>query len=144
DQQSHDESVYARQIASQYQTDHTEIRLSSEEVIENTKEAVLKMDLPSTDAINSYIVAKEVARRGFKVALAGVGGDELFGGYPQFRFLSRLKYLALVPNSLFALPLQVNKRRHVSSDVPTTVDARLCAHWWRRSWHAALHLTCGF
>ena len=60
---AHDESDYARRIATQYGTDHTEIRLSAEQVIEATKEAVLSMDLPSVDAINTYIVAKEVAQR---------------------------------------------------------------------------------
>src|SRR5438477_216795 len=85
----------AVRIPAQEDNANTEIRLSAEEVIETTKQAVLNMDLPSLDGINSYIVAKQVASRGFKVALAGVGGDELFGGYSPFRFLSRLKYLAL-------------------------------------------------
>lgn len=144
DQASHDESVYARQIASRYQTDHTEIRLSSDEVIENTKEAVLKMDLPSADAINSYIVAKQVARQGYKVALAGVGGDELFGGYSHFRFISRFKYLALVPDFLLAVPLQLDKGRHIFSDVPDRANAGLFAIWWRRLWNGALLREFGF
>jgi asparagine synthase (glutamine-hydrolysing) len=144
DEATYDESGYARRIAEEYQTDHTEIRLSAEEVIETTKEAVLSMDLPSIDGINSYIVAKQVARRGFKVALAGVGGDELFGGYPQFRFLSRLKYLAQLPHSLFALPLRLKKGRHLFSDVPPRPDAGLFAHWWRRLWNAALLREFGF
>jgi asparagine synthase (glutamine-hydrolysing) len=144
DQTSHDESVYARQIAARYQTDHTEIRLSAEEVIETTKQAVLRMDLPSIDAINTFIVAQQVARRGFKVALAGVGGDELFGGYSHFNFVSRLKYLAFVPNSLFALPLKLNKGRHLFSDVPACADAGLFANWWRRLWNGALLREFGF
>jgi asparagine synthase (glutamine-hydrolysing) len=144
DQASHDESEYARRIADQYGTDHTEIRLSAEQVIETTKEAVMSMDLPSVDAINTYIVAKEVARRGFKVALAGVGGDEIFGGYPQFRFISRLKYLRLMPRVLFQLPLQFNKGRHLFSDIPRRSDAGTFAHWWRRVWNGALLREYGF
>lgn len=144
DEASHDESVFARRIATQYKTDHTEIRLSAAEVIETTKEAVMSMDLPSIDAINSYIVAKEVARRGYKVALAGVGGDELFGGYAPFRFLSRLKPLALVPRFLFALPLSIQKGRHLFSEVPSRPDAGLFDQWWRRLWNAALLREFGF
>jgi asparagine synthase (glutamine-hydrolysing) len=102
------------------------------------------MDLPSIDAINSYIVAKEVAKRGFKVALAGVGGDELFGGYPQFRFLARLKYLALMPQLLATLPLALKKGRHLFSDLPTRPDAGVSAHWWRRVWNGALLREFGF
>ena len=135
---AYDESQYARLIASRYQTDHTEIRLSSEEVIETVKEAVMKMDLPSMDGVNSYIVAKEVAKKGFKVALAGVGGDELFGGYPQFRAVSRLKYLALAPQFLLDLALRLKKGRHFLTDVPGRVDAGLFDQWTRRAWHAAL------
>ena len=138
DEASHDESVYARRIAAQYDTDHIEIRLSAEEVIETTKQAVLSMDLPSVDGINSYIVAKQVASRGFKVALAGVGGDELFGGYSHFRFLSRLKYLALLPHSFFVLPLRLKKGRHLFSDMPARPEAGLFAHWWRRLWNGAV------
>ena len=133
-----DESQYARRIASQYQTDHTEIRLAAEEVIETVKEAVFSMDLPSMDGINSYIVAKEVAKKGFKVALAGVGGDELFGGYPQFRTVPRLKWLALAPRPLLALLLRGKKGRHFLTDTPSHADAGLFAQWWRRSWNAAL------
>jgi asparagine synthase (glutamine-hydrolysing) len=144
DEASHDESEYARRIADQYGTDHTEIRLSAEEVIETTKEAVMSMDLPSVDAINTYIVAKEVARRGFKVALAGVGGDEVFGGYPPFRFLSRLKYLWWMPRFLFGIPLRLNKGRHLFSDIPASFDAGTFAHWWRRVWNGTLLHEFGF
>ena len=135
---AYDESQYARLIAKRYQTDHTEIRLSSDEVIETVKEAVMKMDLPSMDGVNSYIVAKEVAKKGFKVALAGVGGDELFGGYPQFRAVSRLKYLALAPQFLLDFALRLKKGRHFLTDVPRRMDAGLFDQWTRRAWHAAL------
>ena len=140
----YDESKFARLIATKYNTDHHEIKLSPEEVIETVKEAVMKMDLPSMDAINTYIVAKQVAQQGYKVALAGVGGDELFGGYPQFRFLSRLKRLALVPPAVRSLLLLTGKARHILTDVPARADAGLFDQWWRRSWNASLLQSAGF
>ncbi|MCE9608911.1 MAG: asparagine synthase (glutamine-hydrolyzing) [Chthoniobacter sp.] len=140
---AYDESQYARCVANRYHTDHTEIRLSSEEVIETVKEAVMKMDLPSIDGVNTYIVAQQVAKKGFKVALAGVGGDELFGGYPQFLAAPRLKYLALVPQPLLDLALRLKKGRHFLTDLPGSVDAGLCDQWSRRSWHSALLQTAG-
>jgi asparagine synthase (glutamine-hydrolysing) len=42
------------------------------------------MDSPSVDAVNVYFAAKLVREHGVKVALSGIGGDELFGGYPTF------------------------------------------------------------
>ena len=130
----HDETDIAEEVARRYNTKHTRIELSQEEVIETVKEAVLKLDLPSSDAINTYIVSKEVARRGIKVALSGLGGDELFGGYPSFRDVPKLKILmglsqkARRPLSLFG---------HFGSrlaDMPAKRDAAILTHWRRKMW----------
>jgi asparagine synthase (glutamine-hydrolysing) len=59
------------------------------------------MDQPSVDGINTYFVARETAATGLKVALSGVGGDELFGTYPSFQQIpqavARLAPFAHVP-----------------------------------------------
>ena len=48
------------------------------------------MDQPTIDGLNTYLVSYAAAKRGLKVALSGLGGDELFGGYPSFRDVPRL------------------------------------------------------
>lgn len=86
-----DESRYARALAQRYSTVHHEIRLSEAEVLRALPRAVNALDLPSADALNTYIVSQAVAAAGMKVVLSGLGGDELFGGYSSFRLLPRFE-----------------------------------------------------
>jgi asparagine synthase (glutamine-hydrolysing) len=132
DVEEFDESRIALELAQRYRTDHHRIQLSEDEVIESVTEAVDKLDLPSVDAINTYIVARAVAAHGVKVALSGLGGDELFGGYPSFRDVPRLQLLAALPPFLrwiVALPTKFWPRL---ADLPRTGDAAGLAQWRRR------------
>lgn len=127
-----DESAIAQEIAQRYGTDHHQIRLSENEVIESVTEAVDKLDLPSVDAINTYIVARAVAAHGVKVALSGLGGDELFGGYPSFRDVPRLQLLSALPPFLrwiVSLPTGFGNRL---ADLPRTGNPGELAQWRRR------------
>jgi asparagine synthase (glutamine-hydrolysing) len=77
-------------------------------------------------------VARAVAAHGVKVALSGLGGDELFGGYPSFRDVPRLQLLAALPPFLrwiVALPTKIWPRL---ADLPRTGDAAELAQWRRR------------
>src|SRR5690348_9015513 len=51
------------------------------------------MDQPSVDGINTFMVSREARRAGFKVALSGLGGDEVFAGYETFRSVPRMERL---------------------------------------------------
>jgi asparagine synthase (glutamine-hydrolysing) len=55
------------------------------------------MDQPTIDGVNTWFVSKAVHEAGMKVALSGLGGDELFGSYPSFRTISRIVRLARLP-----------------------------------------------
>ena len=127
-----DESEIALEVAKRYRTDHHSIRLSEEEVIESVTEATEKLDLPSVDAINTYIVSRAVARRGVKVALSGLGGDELFGGYSSFHDVPKLKLLAKLPTVLRKGIGAAAKLGDRLADVPSTSDAGELARWRRR------------
>jgi asparagine synthase (glutamine-hydrolysing) len=86
---SMDESVDARAVAARFGTQHTEVRLQDSQVVAEVPLAVAAMDLPSIDGVNTFIVSRAVRSSGIKVVLSGLGGDEVFGGYPSFRLLPR-------------------------------------------------------
>jgi asparagine synthase (glutamine-hydrolysing) len=99
-QKEFDERKVARQVAELAGTEHHEIEISLDQCLGWTIEAVERMDLPSVDAVNTYIVSKAVREQGIKVALSGLGGDELFGGYSSFRDVPPLSFLGRIPPSL--------------------------------------------
>jgi asparagine synthase (glutamine-hydrolysing) len=84
-----DESAHAAQVARKFDADHTHIHLGESDLLERLPGALAAMDQPTGDGINTYIVSNAVHSHGMKVALSGLGGDELFGGYPSFARLSK-------------------------------------------------------
>jgi asparagine synthase (glutamine-hydrolysing) len=80
-----DESSYAEMIARKFNTRHSRIQLRPEDFLEEVDHALAAMDTPSADGVNTYVVSKAIRKEGITVALSGVGGDELFAGYPFFR-----------------------------------------------------------
>ena len=85
-----DESAYADIIAKKFNTQHNRVLLQPGTFLQELQNALNAMDTPSGDGINTYVVSKAIKQSGLTVALSGVGGDELFAGYPFFR-----KYLQL-------------------------------------------------
>ena len=81
---AYDEAPRARSIAKHCGTRHRDIPLGGEAVLSRIDEAVAALDQPSMDGINTYFVSWAAREAGLKVALSGVGGDELFGGYATF------------------------------------------------------------
>ncbi len=84
-EQQFNESSHSREVAKRFGTDHTEISLDETTLRNTLPEALSALDQPTMDGINTYVVSKAVRNAGVTVALSGLGGDELFGGYPSFR-----------------------------------------------------------
>lgn len=109
-----DESKFAKIIANKYETKHTELLLNASHLLDELPEYFSKMDSPTTDGINTYVVSKIVAQAGGKVVLSGLGGDELFGGYPGFNRFRRFNQWSNLPiHTFFNLitPLLPNTRQ---------------------------------
>jgi asparagine synthase (glutamine-hydrolysing) len=88
-----DEAELARVAANRFKTKHAEIPLSGESVLSRLDEALAALDQPTMDGINTYFVSWGARQVGLKVALSGLGGDELFAGYPTFVDTPRLARL---------------------------------------------------
>ena len=84
------EREHARAVANRFDTRHTELPLSGKAMLASLPAAFTAMDMPSMDGLNTYVVSAGVRQAGLKVVLSGLGGDELFAGYPSFRRASRL------------------------------------------------------
>lgn len=84
DEEEFSEAKYARMVADLFKTDHHEFRLKPEDFLNDLPVALNALDHPSGDGPNSYIVSRITRQAGITMALSGLGGDELFAGYPVF------------------------------------------------------------
>jgi len=87
--QSNDETPLASVVAKQFGATHHIATLSRDQFRAQLPRAIEAMDHPTLDGLNSYFVSSAAAELGWKVALSGTGGDELFGGYSTFRNIPR-------------------------------------------------------
>ena len=89
-----------------FDVDHTESFL---------EEFFLAMDQPSIDGLNVWMISKAVSEQGFKAVLSGLGGDELFAGYPSFKDVPRFETILSLTNKL---KLSSRSLEKVSSILP--------------------------
>jgi asparagine synthase (glutamine-hydrolysing) len=85
-----DEAPLAEAAAQAIGCEHTVCRIGRSEFGAVIDDFFDCMDQPSIDGLNTYLVSYAANKLGLKVALSGLGGDELFGGYPSFRDVARL------------------------------------------------------
>jgi asparagine synthase (glutamine-hydrolysing) len=88
------EADIARRSAEAMGTNHREVSISSNELLSRLDAAVAAFDQPSADGVNTYFVSWAARQAGLKVALSGLGSDEIFGGYPSFQSTRQIARLA--------------------------------------------------
>jgi len=96
----YDESDLTRQVAARCGTQHKEVPLGGDAVTDRLDEVLNALDQPSMDGANTYFVSWAAREVGLKVALSGLGGDELFAGYPTFSSTPKLGRLAAIATLL--------------------------------------------
>lgn len=88
------EAEYSRAIARRFATDHHEIMVSEQDALASLPEALRAMDQPTIDGINTWLVSAKARAAGVKVALTGLGADEMFAGYSNFRRVPQMERVA--------------------------------------------------
>lgn len=114
------EAASARLVARTFGTTHHELHVDAAHVADDFSRILDGMDQPTIDGVNTYYVARAVASTGIKAVLSGVGGDELFGGYPSFR---------RIPAALRAAQVAAPAWRAVAPAVTAVLPPRLKPRW---------------
>jgi asparagine synthase (glutamine-hydrolysing) len=129
------EAEVARQTAKRLGTEHRELTLSSEEMLARLDEAIDGFDQPSMDGINTYFVSWAARQSGLKVALSGLGSDELFGGYSTFQSASTLRQVSrgarFIPRPIRELVAATIAKSKLGGRSPDGAKKALSA--WQRS-----------
>jgi asparagine synthase (glutamine-hydrolysing) len=97
DEESLSEQPYAEAVAERIGSQHMSVTLRPSDLVDCLKDGFDAMDQPSFDGLNTYVVARAASRMGLKVALSGLGADELFDGYGFVRRVRVLEQARNVP-----------------------------------------------
>ena len=93
-EQRYSESKISRETAKHFNTRHQEILLAPATLVGQLDDAVDSLDQPTMDGLNTYFVSRAAREAGLKVALSGLGSDEIFGGYSTFVSTPRAAFVA--------------------------------------------------
>ena len=85
-----DEAPFASELAERFGAQHRVIRYGRTDFVGERTALLSAMDQPTIDGVNTYFVSRSAAQSGIKAAISGIGGDELFGGYPSFEQIPAL------------------------------------------------------
>ncbi len=100
------EKPFADEISSQIGFEHIEIEMTGSDMLSGIHKSLAAMDQPTMDGMNTWIISHAAKNAGIKVAITGLGGDELFGGYPSFGDIPQiLQWLPLIRGMRCISPL---------------------------------------
>lgn len=99
EESAYDESPIAREVADFVGSNHHEIMVPNADFSQEMFWRIIEhtgVPFNDTSAIPSYLITQEI-RKHVKVALSGDGGDELFAGYPIFRWYGQIHQVKKIP-----------------------------------------------
>jgi len=105
-EKKYDESVLASKAAAHFGSNHQQVILDSKSLLSILPDMLSAMDHPSGDGANTFLISKIIKENGYTMALSGLGGDELFFGYPhyaQYGSIANSIAFKTLPNTFFTL-----------------------------------------
>ena len=105
-EQEFTEARWIEAVVAHHETEHQQVELRADDFRDALPNALAAMDQPTMDGVNTYVISRVAREAGLKVALSGLGGDELFAGYELFRSAPRLdsirRHVPRLPHPLAA------------------------------------------
>jgi asparagine synthase (glutamine-hydrolysing) len=93
-EQAFSEAKISRKTANHFKTRHQEVLMTPDQLLAQLDDAVNALDQPTMDGLNTYFVSRAAHQAGLKVALSGLGSDEIFGGYSTFSTVPRAEFVS--------------------------------------------------
>lgn len=106
DEPEFSEEYYSDLVAKKINSDHRKIKITKQDFYDSFDEVFKAMDQPTIDGVNTFFIAKAAKQAGLKTVLSGLGGDEIFLGYPHFHRAELLRKIQKMPKFL-KLPINL-------------------------------------
>ena len=100
DNNEYSEKKFQDELLKQFSCEHHQFLLSENDFHNSLQSIIKAMDLPCCDGINTWYISKYARQSGLKAVLSGIGGDELFGGYPSFNRIRTASLLSSLPDKM--------------------------------------------
>ena len=97
DEPEFSEQKYQKLVADKIKSDHREKKVTKEDFLRLKDSIFSAIDQPTVDGVNVYFVAQAARAAGLKTVLSGLGSDETFCGYSNFRRAGLIRFIQKVP-----------------------------------------------
>lgn len=111
EEEKYSEKEYQDAVAAKTNVQHHAFLIKKADFEDAFTKIKAAMDMPSSDGINSWFISKYAKELGLKAVLSGIGGDELFGGYPSFGRMKAALRLQKLPDAAFTAAAAVLSKR---------------------------------
>ncbi len=108
----YDERMYQNLVLKEIEGDKYAHLVTQPDFEQNLQQIISDMDMPTTDGINTWFISKYAHEDGLKTVLSGIGGDELFGGYPSFARIKHIRTLRKFPVLMFKAGKYISSDRY--------------------------------